>query len=282
MTTLLPTTPRARLVRRLESVGSADAALFDVPGPRARRRIAIATVISLLLMAAAVGYAGHQFAAHGQLAADKWKLFTEWPVIRYLLHGLRATVVVTLVSGAIAVPLGALLALGRLARNAPLRLASSLYVEVLRAVPLLLLVYACLLGLPTTGIRIPLFWQLVIPIVLCNSAVLAEIFRSGVRALPAGQSEAAHALGLSYGQGLRLVILPQAVRITLPALVSQVIRLLKDSTLGYVVSYLELLNSAKVLGEFNHTVVQAYLVVALIFVLVNTALAGVARRLESH
>jgi glutamate transport system permease protein len=269
-----------RLTALLEAVGGADDGLFDPPGPRGRRRIAVASAVSLLALAALAWAVVHQFDAHGQLQAAQWRIFGQWPVLHYLLTALWATVRVTLVSGAIALPLGALLALGRLARTPLLRWPATVYVEVLRAVPLLLLIYAFLFGLPTAGVHLPLFWQLVWPIVLTNSAVFAEIFRSGVRALPRGQTEAAHALGLSHWATMRLVVLPQAIRQTAPALVSQVVRLLKDSTLGYVVSFLELLNAAKVLGEYDHAIVQAYLVVAVVYVIVNNLLAAVAGQLE--
>ncbi|BBA96914.1 putative polar amino acid ABC transporter inner membrane subunit [Actinacidiphila reveromycinica] len=264
----------------LERLGGEDDGLFDPPGPVGRRRIAVASALSLLALAGLAWAVVDRFAAHGQLQAAQWRIFGQWPIIHYLLTALWATVRVTLVSGVIALPLGALLALGRLARTPLLRLPATVYVEVLRAVPLLLLIYACLFGLPGAGVHLGLFWQLVWPIVLTNAAVFAEIFRSGVRALPRGQSEAAYALGLNHWTAMRLVVLPQAVRQTAPALVSQLVRLLKDSTLGYVVSFLELLNAAKVLGEFDHTVVQAYLVVALVYVAVNTALAAAAGWLE--
>lgn len=271
----------APLLRRLagQELG-AETGLFDVPGPRGRRRIAVATAVTLVALAALIAGAVHQFAAHGQLDADKWRIFGQWPVLHYLLTALWATVRVTLVSGAIALPLGALLALARLARTPFLRWPAAVYVEVLRSVPLLLLIYAFLFGLPEAGLRLPLFWQLVWPIALTNAAVFAEIFRAGVRALPRGQTEAGYALGLGHWSTMRLVVLPQAVRQSLPALVSQAVRLLKDSTLGYVVSFLELLNAAKVLGEFNHSVIQSYLVVALVYVVVNGALAWLAGRLE--
>lgn len=257
-----------------------DDQLFDAPGPRARRRIAVATVASLIGLAALAFLALRELAVHAQLGADKWRLFTQWPIIHYLLTALGATVEVALVAGALALPAGALLALGRLAYSRLVRWPASVYVEVLRAVPLLLLIYACLLGLPQTGLRLPLFWQLVVPIVLTNAAVLAEIFRAGVRALDRGQSEAALSLGLGYWAAMRLVVLPQAVRRVVPSLVSQLVRLLKDSTLGYVVSYLELLNAAKVLGEYNNAILQSFLVVAGVYVVINTLLAFAAGRLE--
>ncbi|MFI5753045.1 amino acid ABC transporter permease [Streptomyces sp. NPDC051644] len=257
-----------------------DISLFDVPGPRGRRRITIVTAVSLLVIAVLVGAALCQFALKGQLDAEKWSPFVQWPVVRYLLTGLWATAQVTLVSGSIALPLGTLLALARLSRSRLLRWPAGLYVEFMRAVPLLLLIYAFLLVLPSAGIRIPLFWQLVWPIVITNAAVFAEIFRAGVRALPRGQTEAGFALGLDYWPTMRLVVLPQTIRQTSPALVSQVVRLLKDSTLGYVVSFLELLNAARVLGELNHSIIQSFLVVAFVFIVVNVALATAAGRLE--
>ncbi|BBB00318.1 putative glutamate ABC transporter permease [Actinacidiphila reveromycinica] len=273
--------PGPSLRERLAAWSDADGgSLFDPPGPRGRARIAVATVVSLLVAAALVWLAVRQFARHGQLDAAKWNLFTQQAVIRYLLTGLWATVRVTLVSAAIALPCGALLALGRLARNRPVKWLAGLYVETMRAVPLLLLIYAFLFGLPSAGVRLPLFWQLVWPIVITNAAVFAEIFRAGVRSLPRGQTEAAYALGLRYWPTMRLVVLPQAIRATAPSLIGQLVRLLKDSTLGYVVSFLELLNSAKVLGEYDHTIVQSYLVVAAVYVVVNSVLAGAAGLLE--
>ncbi|MFJ3639703.1 amino acid ABC transporter permease [Streptomyces sp. NPDC090108] len=236
--------------------------------------------MTLLLVCAGIWLVVRQFARHGQLDAAKWTLFADPAVMRYLLTGLWATVRVTSVSGALALPFGVALALGRLARNRPVKWLSGIYVESMRAVPLLLLIYAFLLGLPEAGVHLSLFWQLVWPIVITNSAVFAEIFRAGVRALPRGQHEAALALGLGRWPAMRLVLLPQAVRQVSPALVGQLVRLLKDSTLGYAVSFLELLNSAKVLGEFDHTVVQSYLVVAVVYVVVNSLLAGAAGRLE--
>ncbi|WP_331728145.1 amino acid ABC transporter permease [Streptomyces sp. NBC_01176] len=274
-------TPGRRARRPRPGQGEAEhLRLFDVPGPRTRRRIAWATAASVTLLTVLLGAAARQFAVHGQLDADKWRLFTQWPVVRYLLLSLWATVRVALVAGVLALPIGAVLALARVSGSGLLHRPAGWYVEVMRAVPLLLLIYAFLLGLPDIGVRMPLFWQLVCPIVLTNAAVFAEIFRAGIRALPGGQHEAAQALGLTHGQAMRLVVLPQAVRLTSPALVGQLVRLLKDSTLGYVVSYLELLNSAKVLGEYNHTIVQSYLVVALVFVAVNTALAIAADALR--
>jgi glutamate transport system permease protein len=263
--------------RRDPSLGSA---LFDPPGPRGRRRIAIATVVALAVLVLLAWEVERRLASYGQLSAAKWAPFTQWPIIHYLLNGLVATLEVTVISASIALPAGLLLALGRLSRTWLLRWPAALYTEVLRSVPLLLLIYAFLLGLPSTGVRLPLMWQLIWPIVATNSALLAEIFRAGVLAVDRGQTEAAQAIGLRHSSTMRFVVLPQAVRQVIPSLVSQLIRLLKDSTLGYVVSYLELLYAAEVLGQYNHAVLQCFLVAAFIYVIMNNILAVIARQLE--
>jgi len=266
-------------LRAVRDSGPGDM-LFDQPGPLARRRIAVATVVSLAVLVLLAWAAERRFAAYGQLSADKWEPFTQWPIIHYLLNGMLATLEVTAISGAIALPAGMILALGRLSRTRLLRWPAALYTEALRSVPLLLLIYAFLFGLPSTGLRLPLMWLLIWPIVATNSAVLAEIFRAGVLAVDRGQTEAAQAIGLRYWPTMRHVVIPQAVRRVIPSLVSQLIRLLKDSTLGYVVSYLELLYAAEVLGQYNHAILQCFLAAAFCYVIVNNILAVVARRLE--
>lgn len=256
--------------------------LFDAPGPRGRRRIRIATGVSLVLIAVLVGLAVRQFAVNGMLAKDQWSIFAQWPIIRFLLTGVEQTLLVTVVAAAIAFPLGALVTLLRLTQRVVVRWIGRVYVELFRAMPLLLLLYVFLFMLPRLGLTFPVFWQLVIPIVVSNAAVVAEIFRAGVLALPKGQSEAAHTLGMTYWQAMRLVVIPQAVRSLVPALVSQLIRLLKDSTLGYVVSYIELLHQSQVLGEYYHLVLPTYLVAAFIYVVINVTLSRIATWLENR
>ncbi len=254
--------------------------LFDLPGPRARRRIRIATALSLLALTALAAFVIRQFAAHGQLDASQWHPYALWPIDNYLLTGAEDTLLVTLVAAALAFPFGAALALMRLGHSRISRFLARGYTELFRALPLLLLLYLFLFGLPRLGLTLSPFWQLVVPIALTNAAVIAELVRAGVAALDRGQGEAAASLGLSHWQSMRYVVLPQAIRRLVPALVSQLVRLLKDSTLGYVVSYLELLHRAQVLGEYNHTVLSAYLVAAAAFVLVNVCLTQLADRLE--
>ena len=160
------------------------------------------------------------------------------------------------------------------------RLLCGGFVELFRSVPLLLVLYVFLLALPPAGYNFPAFWKLVLPIVLISSALLAEVFRAGVLALDSGQSEAAYALGMKRRQVMWLVVLPQAVRLVVPTLVSQMVSLLKDTTLGYVVSYPELLNQGKALGSYTHDFVQSYLVVTAVYIVINAALSQLAHALE--
>jgi len=263
-------------------MSSVNRVLFDPPGPRARRRIAVATVVSLALIALLIVLALIQFGRNGQLAADRWTPFTHWPYVHFLLQGLLGTLKVTAMAGVFAFPVGAGLALLRVSTNPLLRWPATVFIEVFRSVPLLLLVYAFLLALPRYGVNPALFWKLTIPIVIVNSALLAEVFRAGINAVPRGQAEAGSAIGLRYHQVMRIVVVPQAIRIVVPALVTQFVSLLKDSTLGYVVGYPELMKQGQNLTVYTHLLVQTFLIVTLVYVLLNYLLGVVARALEAR
>ncbi|MGV9773192.1 amino acid ABC transporter permease [Streptosporangium sp. NPDC003464] len=256
--------------------------LFDEPGPRARRRIRIATVVGAVAVLALLALAVRQFAANGQLDADRWQPYATWPMWRYLLDGLWSTVLAAVVSAALAMAAGLALALGRLSRRRWVRVPSATYVEVVRTVPALLLVYVVLFALPRYGLDLPLFWKLVVPLAVSNAAAFAEIFRAGILSVERGQSEAGLAVGLTHGQTMRMIVLPQAARRVLPSIVSQSVGLLKDTSLGFVVSYAELLYSGKVLATYNGLLIQTYIVVALVYLVVNASLSKLARTLEAR
>ncbi|MBB2911469.1 glutamate transport system permease protein [Streptosporangium becharense] len=256
--------------------------LFDEPGPRARRRIRIATVVGAVAVLALAALAVRQFAAAGQLTADRWAPYATWPMWRYLLNGLWATALAAVVSAALAMAAGLALALGRLSRRRWVRLPAAAYVEVVRTIPALLLVYVVLFALPRYGLDLPLFWKLVVPLAVSNAAAFAEIFRAGILSVERGQGEAGLAVGLTHGQTMRMIVLPQAARRVLPSIVSQSVGLLKDTSLGFVVSYAELLYSGKVLATYNGLLIQTYIVVALIYLAVNASLSKLARVLEAR
>lgn len=253
---------------------------FDPPGPIGRRRTRAATVISIVCILAVCVVGAWQLARNGQFAAYQWDALGQWPNIRFLLIGLGNTMIAGLISAAIAMPIGALAALGRISHHAVLSRAIGLLVEFFRAVPLLLLIFFFLLVLPGIGIRIPLLWQLVLPLVIYNSAVLAEIFRAGFLAIPKGQTEAGLAIGLTSGQVMRMIVMPQAFRVLLPQLIVRFIRIIKDTTLGYVVSFPELLQSGKVLAAFTNHLLPTYVVVAAMYAVMNILLAWVASLVE--
>jgi glutamate transport system permease protein len=259
---------------------SAERVLFDEPGPAGRRRIRIATVVTLLVLAGVVTLAVKQFGDHGQLAAERWTTFGQLSYVRFLWTGLQGTLVAAGVAALISFPAGALFGLMRISEHRAVRWVAGVYVELFRAVPLLLLIYAFLLGLPRFGINLPIFWKLVVPIVVVNTAVLAELVRAGIGAVDRGQSEAGQAIGLRRGQVLRLVVLPQAVRLIVPTLVTQLTTLLKDTTLGYVVSYPELMRQGNNLTVYTHLLIQTFVIIAVVYVLINFALSQLAHALD--
>jgi glutamate transport system permease protein len=254
--------------------------LADALGPRARRRVWIASVISGVAVALLVVAAIARLHARGQLAAPLWRPFTQWPVWRFLLGGLVATLRAALGSMVLAIVIGLLLALGRLAQNRPMRWLAGAWVEFFRGVPLLLLILFSALALPKYGLNVSLFWYLVIGLVLYNSAVLAEIFRAGIQSLDRGQMEAAVGLGLTYWQAMGSVLIPQAFRRMVPAVVSQLVTLLKDTSLGTVIAYEELLRRANILGVARKNLLQSLFIAALIYIAVNVTLSRISHRLE--
>jgi len=259
---------------------SADRVLFDEPGPAGRRRIRIVTVVTVLVIAAVIALAVKRFADSGQLAAERWTTFGQLSYVRFLWEGLKGTLIAAGVSALISFPAGALLGLMRISVHRPVRWVAGVYVELFRAIPLLLLIYAFLLGLPRFGINLPIFWKLVVPIVMVNSAVLAELVRAGIGAVDPGQFQAGEAIGLRRGQVLRLIVLPQALRLIVPTLVTQLTTLLKDTTLGYVVSYPELMKQGNNLTVYTHLLIQTFLIIAIIYVLINFALSQLAHALD--
>lgn len=254
--------------------------IFDAAGPRGRRTIRIVTVLSILAIVAIAVLVVLRFGQAGQLAVDRWAEFTQWPYIQFLLSGLGNTALAAAVSALFAIPTALLMALARTSRRPWLRIPAVAYIEFFRSVPLLLVVYIFVSGLPTYGINPDIFWKLVIPIALCSSAVMAEIFRAGIVALPAGQVEAALSIGLRHSQATRYVVLPQAVRIVVPSMVAQLVVLLKDTTLGYAVSYPELMKTANNLTAYTGHLIQTFLVIAAVYVVTNILISHFARYLE--
>ena len=265
--------------------GTTAPAFADELGPRARRRVLVA---SLVAAAAIVGFlvlAVRRLDQNGQLEADKWRPFTEWPVIRFFLGGLANTAKAAAVAMVLAIATGGLVALARLARGRPLRWLGTLYVEFFRGLPLYLLILFCGFGLPRLGVdRLDFepFGALVLALTIYNSSVLAEIFRAGILSLDRGQGEAASAIGLGYWQSMGYVVVPQAVRRMVPAIVSQLVTLLKDTSLGSLIFYEELLRRARINAEFTQQTLPSLVLVTLVYIAINYCLSWVATRLEAR
>jgi glutamate transport system permease protein len=247
-------------------------ALYEAPGPRTKRLTVIGTTISLALVAVGAALIVRQFYITGQLDAAYWSFFTEWNTWRYLLEGLVGTVRVALVAAVISLVLGALLMFGRISSFPPLAVVSRIVIDFFRGVPSLLLIYFFFLVVPQYGLQLPSFWMITLPVSLAASGVLAEVFRAGVNAVPKGQTEAALSIGLTKGKIMFKIILPQALRIVIPSLISQLVVVVKDTTVAYVVSYPDLLQNARVLITKYDALVSVYFVIAIIYILVNYAI----------
>ena len=253
--------------------------LFGDPSREAQtvtRAVSVTAAVVLLLLAAGIVF---RFHAAGQFDARFWEFFA-WPTTWvFLAKGLLGTLASAATAAVIALVLGLVLLVGRLS---PLRLArwpSVAVIEFLRGVPTLLLIYVCFLVLPSAGIKLNTYWMLTLPIGLSTAAVVAEVYRAGVLAVPRGQTDAARSLGLTEAQVFILVVFPQALRYIVPALVAQLVIVVKDTTFGYVVTYGELMQNAKVLIANYHALVPVYLVVAVLYCLVNYAISRASKQL---
>ena len=256
------------------------AILSDQLGPRARRRVTVASIVATGLVVFTVVVAIRRLQAQGQLERALWEPFTRWPEWRFLLEGLVETVRVAAVAMLCSITAGIVLALGRLSQTAPVRWVCTVWVEFFRGVPVVLLIFFTVLGLPQYGLDWSAFWYLVLGLALYNSAVLGEIFRAGILSLERGQMEASLGVGLTYWQAMRFVIIPQAVRRMIPAVVSQLVTVLKDTALGYIIAYEELMRRASILGQARKNPLQTLFIASLLYLLVNLVLSRIARRLE--
>ena len=256
-------------------------ALYEAPGPRTRRRMHAATAVSAVLVLMGIAAIVRQFYVTGQLASRYWSFLTRPTTWAFLLQGFRGTVSVALVAGAIALVLGLLLMLGRMSSIRALSAACRGVIDFFRGVPSLLLIYFFFLVVPQYGIKLSSFWMITLPVALAASGVLAEVLRAGVNAVPAGQVEAARSIGMRPAQIMRTVILPQAVHFVIPSLISQLVVVVKDTTVAYVVSYPDLMQNARVLITNYDALVSMYLTVALVYILLNYAinkLSGIVAR----
>jgi glutamate transport system permease protein len=265
---------------------SAQAILFDVPGPRARRtyRIVGAVAVLALLGLVALIIRGLANPVDNQLTAEKWSPFLD-PVTwtAYLLPGLLNTLKAAAIAVVLSLVLGLLLGVGRLSSVRVVRGLCGAFVEFFRSVPVLvMMIFSYYFGVFVLGIvgDAASLFGVVAGLTLYNSSVIAELIRSGVFSLPRGQREAGLALGLTPGQTTRTILLPQAVTAMLPSLLSQLVVILKDTALGYIINYSELIRGGQNLSTNYGNLIPAFLVLAAMFIAINYALTAVARLVE--
>lgn len=261
--------------------------LIEELGPRGKRRVRIGTALALLAGALIVVWAFIQLNDNGQLEPELWSALFDPDTLEFLGRGLLATIQAAIVAGIIAITVGFGLALMNLSNNPLSRIFAVGWVELFRALPLLLMIFAVFF-IDTSLARgrggdafLGVFWSLVVALVLYNSAVLSEIFRAGVRSLDRGQTEAAQSVGMSYWQTMFLVVLPQAVRRMVPAIVAQMATLTKDVSLGFVISYEEFVRRGSNVSNFSGANnLQAYVAVGIVYFILVWGLAKLAERLE--
>jgi glutamate transport system permease protein len=262
----------------------AGSVLFDVPGPRARIRNRVISAITLVVLALVAWVVYSRLESRGQLTAAKWEPFLTPDLWRtYVLPGIEGTLTAAAVSIVLALALGLVLGVGRLSTHTGIRWASSVFVEFFRAVPVLIMMifayflYAFYDVFPSKHLALA---GVITGLTLYNAAVIAEIVRAGVHALPRGQAEAASALGMTSGQTMRSILLPQAITSMLPVLISQLVVVLKDTALGYQITFVEMVRQGTVIGSAYGNYIPALIVIALLMIALNFTLSWLATRLE--
>ncbi|MWA14048.1 amino acid ABC transporter permease [Streptomyces sp. BA2] len=263
--------------------------LYDAPGPRAKRRNILYSIVFLAALAAVVYWVYAKLDEKNQLDWVKWKpFFTDaraWET--YIWPGLENTLMAAAFAMLIALPLGAFFGISRLSDHLAIRLPAGGVVEFFRAIPvLILMLFADAAYSEFTDISSedrPLY-AVVTGLVLYNASVLAEIVRAGILSLPKGQSEAAMAIGMRKGQVMRSVLLPQSVTAMLPAIVSQLVVIVKDTALGgALLTFSELLASVRPMSAaYGANTIASFTIVALIYIAINFALTTFASWLEGR
>ncbi len=281
MTTMTPA--RARASKKQASV------LYDAPGPRARRRNLLLTVVFGLVFLGVLALLIVKLDQKHQLDARLWKPYTHVNVWQnYVWHGLWNTLQATIVAAILALVFGVVFGIARMSDHRWVRLPAGVIVEFFRAIPVLIMMFFALAGppiiadafgrviSPVTG-----FQAVVAGLTLYNGSVLAEIIRAGINSVPRGQSEAGYSIGLRKSGVMLRILVPQAITVMMPAIVSQLVVLLKDSALGYIIAYEDLLNSGFYQVKSNYgNLIPATVVVTAIYVTMNLSLGFFANWLE--
>jgi glutamate transport system permease protein len=259
--------------------------LFDAPGPKARLRHRLLAGLGVLALLAVIGFVVWRFYDSGQFSARKWEWLQYKQVQEDLVNALLTTLKAFASGAVLALLFGAIFAAGRLSDHRWVRTVSTVIVELFRAVPLLILMFIFYYGLPVVGVKLGVYLSVVLGLMLYNGSVLAEVFRAGILALPRGQSEAAYALGMRKTQVMTFILIPQALRSMAPTIVSQLVVLLKDTALGFLITYEELLHYAQFIGakgEFSRPFIPTTIVVAALYITMCLLLTWLSNYLQKR
>ncbi|MBD8103261.1 amino acid ABC transporter permease [Plantibacter sp. CFBP 8775] len=258
--------------------------LFDTPGPKAIVRYRWIGAATVLVVAGILAFVVFRFIETGQFTASKWKLFSFPRVWEQILQATGATLSAFAVAAVCSVVLGLVLAIGRLSDHKIISVPFTIFIEFFRAVPVLILMMLMYYGLPPLGFTfVTPFVAVAIALTLYNGAVFSEIFRAGIESLPKGQGEAAYAIGLRKSAVLRLILFPQAIRAMLPVIIAQLVVALKDTALGFLITYQELLYLAKQFGSqalYGSPIIPSIIVMGSIYIVLCLILSGVAKIVE--
>lgn len=273
----------------------ADTVLYDVPGPRARRRAVIGTILASLAILGLAYVVFKRLADQGQFSMDLWGPLIDpsnenfQAVWRLLLLGLRATLIAASLAIVLSLVVGTLMGVARMMSGRIMRIPLVGAIELFRGLPVVITIFYVYQVLPDIGVNVSRLpgedglWYLVIGLTIYNSVIIAEIVRAGVASLSSGQGEAARAIGMTERQTMRYVLLPQAFRTMLPALISQLVVVLKDTSLAAVLGlYLELLRRGNLIAANLDNPIQTLFIVGLMFILMNYGLSRIAVLTERH
>ncbi|EPH42856.1 amino acid ABC transporter permease [Streptomyces aurantiacus] len=256
--------------------------LFDAPGPKARVRNIIYTVIGSLAVIGGIVWIILRLNDKGEFDPDLWDIFNYSGIRQNILDSLVATLKVFALAGVLSLVVAVILCVARLSDHRPVRWLAVGFIDLFRSIPLLITIFAFWVGL--VGDMTP-FWALVLGLTIYNGCVQAEVLRAGINAVPTGQKEAAYALGLRKTQVMATVLFPQAIRSMLPSIISQLVVTLKDTSLGFMILYPELLQSARLIANNTpvngvYPFVQTVTVFGVIYISLCMILSALATWLE--
>jgi len=256
---------------------SAPAVLFDAPGPKTVARHRLYTIVAGVALVGVLAFVVWRLYDRDQLEYAKWEPFlTPRYITALLVDGVLVTLQMAFSAVLGAVVFGLVFGPGKLSDHAAIRWISWAVVEFFRAVPVLMLMIFIFFSYGIDRGESGAYWSVVIALTLYNGAVLAEVFRAGVLAVPAGQAEAAYAIGMRKSQVMNIVLLPQAVKIMLPAIISQCVVALKDTSLGYAVAAPGLTAVGRLIYQGFGNQVPTVMVLAALYIAINMVLTALA------